>query len=249
VSLWNKQLDAPGFVLGISQALTEWDPCRLWNPGIEEVWIGNVNLCPGLAWEHIVMGCSSEGSLKGRLQQNCQEIANQHFVVSQTSYIVSVCLHPNQSICSISNIVRTWRECADLIAGVQFLPCTVDAVAISDEVASCTGIPLTCSKSYKYYILSIMHILSVVRCEFSSLYTGHWSASTQGNGPGTSWRLVNHMYKHAAKGITAGWFHRSSIKFSSLHKGTDMLVEDKRMLQQKLEQQMLQQREKQIEHL
>ena len=62
---------------------------------------------PGLAWGQVVMGCSSEGSLKGRLQQNCQEIANKHFVISQTSCIVSVCLHPNQSIyiCSISNIV------------------------------------------------------------------------------------------------------------------------------------------------
>ena len=51
------------------------------------------------------------------------------------------------------------------------IPATVDAVVpISNEVVSCTGIPLTCSKSYKYYILSIMHILSVVRCEFSSLH-------------------------------------------------------------------------------
>jgi len=81
-------------------------------------------------------------------------------------------------------------------------------------------------------------------------YTGHWSASTQRNGPGTSWRMVKHRYKHVAKGITARWFHRSSIKFSSLHKSkAKMLVEDKRMFQQKLKQQMLQQKEKEIEHL
>jgi len=50
------------------------------------------------------------------------------------------------------------------------IPATVDVVVpISDEVVSCTGILLTCSKSYKY-ILSIMHILSVVRHEFSSLH-------------------------------------------------------------------------------
>jgi len=79
----SSHIDAPGFVLGTS--LTEWDPCRLWNPGIGEVWIGNVNLCPGLAWGHIFMGCSSEGSLKGRLQQNCQEIANKN--ISQPIYL------------------------------------------------------------------------------------------------------------------------------------------------------------------
>ena len=170
-------IDEPGFVLGISQALTEWDPCRLWNPRIGEVWIGNVNLCPGLAWGHIVMGCSSEGSLKGRLQQNCQEIANKHFVISQTSCIVSVCLHPSQSKC----------RCP--------IPATVDAVVpISDEVVSCTGNPLTCSKGYKYYTYSRLCIYCLLWEVNFFPYTGHWSASTQRNGPGTSWRLVKHRY-------------------------------------------------------
>ena len=131
------------------------------------------------------------------------------------------------------------------------IPATVDAVVpISDEVVSCTGNPLTCSKSYKYYTYSRLCIYCLLWEVNFFPYTGHWSASTQRNGPGTSWRMVKHRYKHVAKGITARWFHRSSIKFSSLHKSkAKMLVEDKRMFQQKLKQQMLQQKEKEIEHL
>ena len=96
------------------------------------------------------MGCSSEG----RLQQNCQKIANKHFVISQTSCIVSVCLHPSQSKC----------RCP--------IPATVDAVVpISEQGSELHWQSTNLQQELQIlYILSIMHILSVVRGDFFPLH-------------------------------------------------------------------------------